>query len=300
MLAIRALAASALRTTADWIVRRGAAAGPAYDAGGFGRRTRDWLPTSETINAILFTSAETLRARSRDMARKSPWAGAALDTWQANVIGTGIKPQSLHPEAAFRRALQETWLAWTDESDADDVTDYYGQQGLAARAVKEGGEVFARFRNRRPEDGLTVPLQIQLLEPEHVPMELNQPLPGGGAVRAGIEFDARGRRVAYHMTRNHPGDTVLTARGHELVRVPASEIMHVFAPLRPGQIRGTPGLATALLRIFDFDHYEDAELVRKRDSAMFSGFIEEPLPTGPDGGPMAAQKTETDAAGVQT
>ena len=63
-------------------------------------------------------------------------------------------------------------------------------------------------------------------------------------IRAGIEFDKLGRRVAYHLYRSHPNDGALAPMsgtgGINTVRVPASEIIHLFRPLRPKQIRGEP------------------------------------------------------------
>ena len=44
-------------------------------------------------------------------------------------------------------------------------------------------------------------------------------------------------------------------------------------PLRPGQIRGEPWLARALVKLHELDQYDDAELVRKKTAAMFAGFI---------------------------
>ena len=61
--------------------------------------------------------------------------------------------------------------------------------------------------------------------------------------------------------------------GMETVRVDASEILHLFRPLRPGQIRGEPWLARALVKLNELDQYDDAELVRKKTAAMFAGFI---------------------------
>jgi lambda family phage portal protein len=51
------------------------------------------------------------------------------------------------------------------------------------------------------------------------------------------------------------------------------EIIHLFRPLRPGQIRGEPWLARALVKLNELDQYDDAELVRKKTAAMFAGFI---------------------------
>ncbi len=59
----------------------------------------------------------------------------------------------------------------------------------------------------------------------------------------------------------------------ESVRVPANDVLHIYRPLRPGQIRGVPWLSTVLLKLYELDQYDDAELVRKKTAAMFAGFI---------------------------
>jgi capsid protein len=46
----------------------------------------------------------------------------------------------------------------------------------------------------------------------------------------------------------------------DLMRVPSDDVMHLFRPLRPGQLRGVPWLANALVRLWELDQYDDAEL----------------------------------------
>jgi lambda family phage portal protein len=96
-------------------------------------------------------------------------------------------------------------------------------------------------------------------------------------VRSGIEFDSMGRRVAYHLYRSHPEDGRLAPMsgqgGMDTVRIDAREIIHLYRVLRPGQIRGEPWLARALVKLNELDQYDDAELVRKKTAAMFAGFI---------------------------
>ena len=70
----------------------------------------------------------------------------------------------------LKEELQRLWLAWTDEADAEGLTDFYGLQRRAAREVFLAGEVFVRIRPRRVEDGLTVPLQLQMLPSEMLPL----------------------------------------------------------------------------------------------------------------------------------
>ncbi len=269
------------RTAASWRALRtgaGPSRRPVHEAAGSGRRAAAWRPGNPGALATTFATGHDLRVKSRDLVRRNAWAGSAVDAFVTNCIGAGIKPQSIATDAAFREAVHALWWDWCGEADADGVTDFYGLQALACRAMLEGGECFVRLRVRRPEDGLAVPLQLQLLEAEHVPLTFNTTLPGGNLVRAGIEFDRLGRRIAYHLTRAHPGDPVMRPRDHDLARVPADRIAHLFRPLRPGQIRGEPWLAWALAKLDELDQFDDAALVKAKVAALFTGFVVSPDP----------------------
>lgn len=76
----------------------------------------------------------------------------------------------------------------------------------------EGGDVFAIRRWRRKSDGLTLPLQIQLMEADHLDANRFTHDPRGRTSQ-GIEYDAIGRRVAYHLFPDHPGDTTRATWG---------------------------------------------------------------------------------------
>ena len=250
---------------------------PVHEAAGGGRRSLAWMPGNPGAVAAMLATHTDLRIKSRDLVRRNAWAQAALDAFVANAVGTGIKPQSLSDDEGFKANVQALWRDWTEEADAAELTDFYGLQALACRSMLEGGECLIRLRPRRPEDGLAVPLQIQLLESEHLPIHLNTDLPSGNVVRSGIEFDALGRRVAYHLYRSHPEDGRLAPMsgqgGMETVRVDAREVIHLYRVLRPGQIRGEPWLSRALVKLNELDQYDDAELVRKKTAAMFAGFV---------------------------
>jgi capsid protein len=86
-----------------------------------------------------------LRARARQIVRSNPYASNAADSFVANAVGAGIVPSSLIADTALKDEVQRVWLAWTDEVDADGLTDFYGLQALAARAMFEAGECFVRF-----------------------------------------------------------------------------------------------------------------------------------------------------------
>ncbi|MCA0871369.1 phage portal protein [Seohaeicola saemankumensis] len=246
------------------------------------RRLRGWNPPLENINALVASGGPRLLARSRELVVTNGYAANACEAFAANLVGDGIKPSSLIGDADLRDRVQRLWLAWTDEADADGLTDFYGLQAMVAREMFVAGECFVRLRPRRAEDGLLVPLQLQLLQSEMLPFEKTETAANGNRIRCGIEFDAIGRRVAYHFRRRHPGDS--TDHGAvipETVRVPAGDVLHIYRPIDAGQIRGLPHVAPAMVRLFLLDQYDDAELDRKKTAAMFAGFITKTAPEDP-------------------
>jgi capsid protein len=171
-----------------------------FDAAGTRRRLKSWMPTQYTTNVILSATGTVLRARARDALRNNPHANAACESFVANLIGTGIKPSSLltdEDDTELRQSIMQTWLDWTDLADADGIADFYGMQTVAARSLFEAGEVFIRYRPRQPQDGMVVPLQIQLLESEMCPYWFNMQAPNGNWIMNGVELDLRGKRAAY-------------------------------------------------------------------------------------------------------
>jgi lambda family phage portal protein len=228
------------------------------------------------VNTLIQASGNDMTARARFLIRNNGYAVNAVESFCGNVVGTGIKPSSGIADAALKDDVQQLWLRWTDESDAEGLTDFYGQQRRAARELFIAGEVFLRFRPRLPCDGLSVPLQLQMLPSEMLPLHDNRILPGGNVVRQGIEFDRIGRRVAYHFYKRHPGDSTEPHISGEQVRVPASSVLHVIDPVEAGQLRGFSRYAPVLVKLFILDQYDDAELDRKKVAAMFAGFVRRP------------------------
>jgi len=239
------------------------------------RRLRGFKAPSLGPNDAILYDLTLARARSRQATRNDGYGKGMIDKLVAHVVGTGIKPLSQAKDRAFRSRVHEKWLQWTDESDADGLLDWYGQQALAVRGWLEGGEMFVRLRPRMPQDKLSVPLQVQLLEPELCPHTHNTTLANGHKVRAGIEFDAIGRRVAYWFYQTRPGD-LADMDVSQLRRVPAESIIHLFAPLRAGQLRGMPHLSAALVRLHGIDKFEDAVLLRNELANLFVGFLRRP------------------------
>lgn len=235
-----------------------------------GRRLGEWLPTSGGPNSVLEYSLSELRRRSHQQHRDNGRAATARESFAGNVVGRGIRPRWTLEDDRLKEDIQALWNDSAAEIDADGCYDIYGLQWLVASTVFESGEVLARRRLRRLNDGLTVPLQIQLIEPDHLDESKRQH--GGNPVRMGVELNPIGQRVAYHLYNEHPNDELNPA---DLIsrRVPAEDIAHVRKVERPGQLRGVPWLAPVLVALYELDKGEDALLVMFQIAAMLTGFI---------------------------
>lgn len=242
----------------------------AYDGASRGRRTAGWTSvSSDSVNAENEGSLQILRDRCRDLARNT-WAGRrAVNSLKHNVVRNGIRPAikgNDEVEARIKKWARYPWLC-----DADERKNLYGIQSLAFATMVQSGEAFI-VRRRTPMRRGGVSMELQLLEPDWVDEEYSQKLKGGNFVIQGVEFNARGKRVAYHMFREHPGD-IMHYHQVERRRVPADDVVHLFRELRPGQVRGIPDFAPIILKLRDWDNFEDAQLVRQKIAACFTAFV---------------------------
>ena len=83
-----------------------------------------WRAGSESINSLILQGDELQRARARQLVRSNPYAANAAASFTAHLVGCGIKPSSSVEDAALKDRIQRLWLAWTDEADADGLTDF--------------------------------------------------------------------------------------------------------------------------------------------------------------------------------
>jgi lambda family phage portal protein len=259
-----------------------------YQAAKAGRRTSGWTTAGTSANAEIAPALATLRARSREQIRNNPYARIAIRKLATKTVGTGIVARHTNKRAA---AL---WKDWAPRADFDEHFDFYGLQNLIANGIFESGEVLIRRHLDRSGSG--VPLRLQVLEPDYLDSSKHGPMPGGNYAIAGVEIDTSGRRVAYHLYRQHPGDNLIIKHAFESVRVPAADIIHLYEKDRPGQLRGIPRLSTSLMKLRDLDDYEDAELVRKKIEACFAAFVT----TSDNNRVLANAQTETNSDGVTT
>lgn len=253
-----------------------------FDGASKTSRFEQWKRPGTSANGANLPALPLLRNASRDLTRNNPWAENALRVIVNNTVGSGIDGQVAGKTEAQTKKLDSLWEDWaeTSEIDAEGRLDISGLQALIMHTIAESGEVLIRRRYRRGNTGLTIPVQIQILEPDYLDSSKDGSLTSGaGEIIGGIEYNSKGAAVAYWLYENHPGDLVYISRGGvKSNRIPASDIIHAFDPKRAGQGRGYPWCAAAIRRLKDFDDYEDAQLVRQKIAACFAGFVEDSAP----------------------
>jgi len=234
-----------------------------FDAATGGRRGagfRSFGPTGpETLAA-----AAPVRSRARHAVANNGYCANGVAAIVSEAVGAGIEATSAHPDADQRTALDSTFNTFADIADAEGRTDLRGLVAQMVRACVIDGEAFAVIEE--DDSGL----RLRLLPADMVDESLTRELTTGYIV-AGVEFDARGQRVAYHVLPHRPTDHFPTATAP--IRVPAEDVLHLMRPLGSGQVRGVSWLAPVLLTVNELDQLTDAMLVAQKIAAMFAGFI---------------------------
>jgi lambda family phage portal protein len=269
------------------IARAALDAARVYDGATVGRRTDGWRTPRSSADAEIARYLPLLRNRSRDLNRNNPHARKAKSVLVSNIVGTGIWPRSRSAEA---NAL---FKEWAKVCDADGQLDFAGVQRLIVGEMVEAGDGLIRRRLRRPEDGLPVPLQLQVNEGDLLDESRSQDLGPSGKIVNGVEFNPIGQRRAYWMFADHPGNASFVGGRNLLSRaVPASEIIHLYDKERM-QVRGVPWCSPIIMPVRDLADYGDAERWRKKIEACVVAFV---LGNGTDDADRLAPTTREDLA----
>ncbi len=243
-----------------------------YEAASQAKRASKWGSTVPGPNLALSQDLSIVRARSRRAAANNGYASGGIDKLVANMVGSGVVPKPDIDDADLKNAITTLWNRSVQELDYHEADGFYGLEWLACESMVAAGETLARFHAADPAE-LTVPLQLQLLEGDHldgVPYKIYN----GNPVRLGIESDRRGRKLAYHLSAEHPSDGEYY-QPHRRIRVPAADMIHLFRSRRPGQLRGLPWLTSALITLIEIDEKEDADNVRRKFNSLLTGIIYE-------------------------
>lgn len=265
-----------------------------YEGAARGRTMDGWKAAGTSADAEIASDGALLRHRSRDLVRNNALAANAVQVLVNNIVGYGIRPRAATGNKRRDRKINKLWERWGQHCDAHGHGDIYSLQALAVREMIEAGDLFSLRRPRRSSRSRAVPLEIELREADHLDAgRFNHPSEGT-RIAEGIEYDMTGRRSAYWMFPDHPGDTTLAwSRKFESVRVPANQVAHLFERQRV-QSRGVPWGAPAMRALRDLDDWQVAEMMRKKIEACTVGVI---IGEDESSGQMAATPSLRDSDG---
>lgn len=253
-------------------------------------RLRDsWLPGGGSADADLLPDLPELRERSRDLMRNDGVAAGIEITMTANVIGTGISPQSnvhkddlgITDEAVdqFQSRAERAWQKWEPFADAGNRMSFWEIQNLIESQIIQNGEVII-IPEMIDEPGRPYFLALNIVESDR--LKTPSDLISNKSIRDGVEIGSRGEPVAYYICKTHPGDVTYTRRmpaSNDYIRYEAlnkygrKNIFHLYWIKRPGQTRGIPFFAPVINKFKDLNEYMEAELVAARVAACFAMFI---------------------------
>lgn len=226
-----------------------------------------------SVNSELRGALAVLRNASREAIRNSGYARKAIRSLVTKSIGTGIVPRPKTGNPKLDKEIEAAFEIWSAECDPRRRADYFGLQKLAVRSMFEAGEGLGRRRPRRANSGLHVPMQIQLMEPDHIDSQKEGALSDGRIVQ-GIEIDDEGRPRRHWLFPDHPGEYLAGRYGWKQSNpVPSSDMIHLFDEERVGAVRGVPWLCAVIVALEDLGDYKFSERLRKKLEACMVGVV---------------------------
>lgn len=255
-----------------------------------------WLNQGGSPEDDVDLNTADLRQRARDLYAAGGIGRSAPATLTTNVVGAAIIPKpQIDGEALnmtdekcreWERNTMREFKLWADSvyCDAQRAMNFWAMQELAFRSMLISGDVFALFSEKK---NITTPYSIclRLLEADRVctPQTSGDSeakrQDNGGRIVDGIEVDADGSVVKYHIAKYHPLQMDMPGM-NEWIAIDAfapvtgmPNILHVATWERPEQHRGVPFISATIEQIKQMDRYNDSELAAAIVGAMLTAFI---------------------------
>jgi lambda family phage portal protein len=242
-----------------------------------GRLTMDWIASILSADQEIKGNMRLLRARARELSRNNPVAKSYLKLLVANVLGEngiGYKAQVRNNDQSLNTGLnskiEAAWCEWSKVGNCtvDGKMSLRAVENLVLKNLATDGEVFIRqvrgFANKHR-------FAIQLFDADQVDHLFSRfASKGSNEIRMGVEIDAWGKPVAYHVNLQHPSDL-----GGSLMRerIPAEQMLHLYDPERVNQTRGITAFHPCMVEMRMLGGYVEAELVAARTGAAKMGFL---------------------------
>lgn len=249
-------------------------------------------------NSEIVYDLRELRAVCRDLYYNNADARTIVETYVDYAIGRGQRAQSVPKRSVlipklieqgmtaeqaetmvsdFAAKAREDFDAWakSKNSTTSQTMNYYTQSRLTLRTEGHSGEAFCILNREKQPDG-SIELNVGLIEPDRV-MDWRPPTDKNVM---GLILDDRGRPQQIKVRKNVDNiydrkldtvDFVSPVSGRQ-------RIIHMFQPIRAGQVRGVPMYAQNILTFRDLADLKKNELRAGVVNSYFATTVESPDP----------------------
>lgn len=253
-----------------------------------------WNPLPGSADADLLPDLEALTARSRDLDRNNGLVAGGMQTLRDNIVGSVLRLSAM-PDYRLLGRTREWAREWgnyteahfrswaeTTECDAARTSNLLGLtlQNLGGTMLNGAGLALPLWL---PRAGSRWNTRIMTVEADRLstPVALEY----RDDIRGGVEQDAYGAPIAYHVLKRHPGDVfgplgVRALQALEWERIPAytswgrKRVIHMFDKTRAGQSTGKP-IVSAVMREFHMaGKYASNELQASLANSLVAAFLE--------------------------
>ena len=259
--------------------------------GAYDENLASWNLLPQDVNTLLRKDLRALRARSRDLARNDDSCKRFLFLVKQNVLGyMGVTLQGANmlgneePDEEWNNEIEREWTAFGTKRRRGGVSQ--GPSACGSMSMRQmawltlwnkiiDGEVFIQILRGYPHNRSKFALRF--LNPDL----LDHSYCGnykGRRIEMGVELDDFDRPVAYWFSKTMDSKTKSNSKRNR-IRIPATQMIHVFRKEYIGQVRGIPEFAGVMYKTKMLSGVHEAIVVGWRVAAAKMGFF---LPKEPE------------------
>lgn len=278
-----------------------AGGGVAYDGSSIHDQLATWAPALRSADADMLYEKPRLDARVRDMQRNDAYVAGGAATHKDSIVGEQYRLNAKPNSKILFGTLDEKWeteaqeeietrfgfwaessMCWPDAQRVNTLTDLVR---LAVGTHVGGGEVLATAEWN--DDGRPFASNMMMIDADRLSTPDNYTYERNLRIRSGVERNARGAPIAYHIRNEHPNDVLLNygyfglptwKRVKRFNSWGRQQVLHIYESLRPDQTRGVASMVTALSEMRMLKHFRKTELQRAVIGATYAATMETDVP----------------------
>ena len=236
--------------------------------------------TYAKINAELREDFIALTLRARDLAKNNTIVGSYINLMIRNVLGSNgftFNATSYNddgtPDRVANAIIEDQWYDYTRSFrkyvSADEQMNALEFDRHILFNLLVDGEVFIRkVKDAKSKYGI----RFEVLDALEIDWLYNVEYGRGPRVVMGVEIDEHYKPLAYYVRKNRSADYYLQG---ERIRIPASEMIHLYKKQYACQVRGFTPLAACIQSLAGLETYKTAEINASLLNSAYMGVWEQ-------------------------